>query len=337
MRLLDCNEAALLYWKATKYTPEQVQTFLEEFDTTRLAARITFRAGEGPLISISKKSWETQSGHYSTITNFFGSIAKHPIGSQLSGSIVIWLDDGIYGYESHHFMRIPTFSFSRSIYDNHTLLIPDPAFIETAGYAETLKQQSEFESHLPFQDRLKTIFWRGAASGIGFSPTGWKQTHRGFLTLKATALNQPTILDAAFTKVEGWSKETIASIEDAQVVSSPIPFFDFLKYRYLVDADGITCAWISYYRKLASQSVTLKMMGENTQWYYHLLKPWKHYVPMRADAEDVELIYEWLIHHPHECRQIIENANSVIASIRYEQEVEGTALLIKELLSYNQS
>lgn len=337
MRLLDCNEVALSYWKATKYSPEQVQSFLQEFDTTRLVARITFKTGEEPLIAISEKSWEIQSGHYITITNFFKNVAKHPIGSQLSGSIVVWLDDGIYSYESHRFMKVPTFSFSRSIYDNHTLLIPDPAFIETSGYAATLKLQAEFESFFPFLERYKTIFWRGAASGIGFSPTGWRQTHRGFLTLKAKELNQPTILDAAFTKVEGWSKEIITSIEEAQVVSSPIPFFDFLKYRYLVDADGITCAWISFYRKLASQSVTIKMMSENTQWYYHLLKPWKHYVPMRADAGDAELIYEWLIHHPNECQKIIENANSVIASIRYEQEVEGTALLIKELFSYNQS
>jgi spore maturation protein CgeB len=78
------------------------------------------------------------------------------------------------------------------------------------------------------------------------------------------------------------------------------------------------------------------MMSEYMQWYYHLIKPWEHYVPMRADAEDVELIYEWLINHPDECQRIVKNANQVISTLNYEQEVDGTATLISEILKYAQ-
>jgi hypothetical protein len=330
----DINAAALKYWHLTRYTEEDIMNFCSRFDKKRLVALVRFSPGKPLHLSISTKCWEIQQGHYGTICKFFNEVATHPIGAQLDGPVIVWLDDGVHSYEYHSLKDAPILGFGRSIHDSYSFLIPDPAFMRSNGHEEDLAEQKVFEPHIPFSDRKETLFWRGAASGLGFDPEGWKISQRGCLTLTTKRIANKESFDALFTKVEGWPEDTCDSIKSEDITGPPIDFLDFLKYRYLIDADGICCAWISLYRKLASHSVTVKMQSENIQWYYNRLKPWIHYVPMRGDARDIEDVYKWLVSHPRECEQISKNANQLINSISYAQEIENTALLIKEILSF---
>jgi Glycosyl transferase family 90 len=333
----DINKSALEYWRITGYSEEDIRNFCKRLDTVRLLALITFSQGAVPKITISKKTWDLQQGHYGALCALINDIAETKLGKELNGSIIIWPDDGMHTYENHHFRDVPILAFGRSIYDTHTFLIPDPAYIDHIGYEKLLTEQRKFEESLPSNGRIETLFWRGAASGLNFDATGWRSSQRGFLTLKSKQLNNSRILDAKFTKVEGWPEDVIASIKKENITTSYTDFNDFLKYRYLIDADGICCAWISLYRKLASKSLTVKMQSENVQWYYNKLEPWKHYVPLRSDAEDVEDIYKWLISHPAECEKIVKNANDLISSIKYNQEIENIANLIKQIFSFRKN
>lgn len=326
------NDDALQYWRATGYSNRDLDQFCAFMDDKRLVGKVTFQAGSNVTFTISRKAWELQLGHFQAIQKFFGDVARHPLAKDLSGSLVLWLGDGMYSYESYTLREVPLLSCGRSIFDCHSFLIPDPAFMDSRGYVKTLNDQQEFEKTLPFDERKPTLFWRGAASGLGFTETGWREAPRGKLTLKAKELAQPEVLDAKFTKVEGWSPETIKLIHSEGVVSDYVDFFDFLKFKYLVDVDGICCAWISLFRKLASQSVAVKIQSEYQQWYYDRLKPWVHYVPLRSDLQDVTSVYEWLVMHPNECKRITKNANQLIASIRYDDEVEKMAVLAKQIL-----
>lgn len=326
------NDDALQYWRATGYSSRDLDQFCAFMDDKRLVAKITFRPGNDAVLIISRKTWELQVGHFQSIQNFFYDVARHPLAKDLSGSFVLWLGDGMYSYESYTLRQIPLLSCGRSLFDCHSFLIPDPAFMGSRGHVNSLGEQQEFEKNLPFDTRKPTLFWRGAASGLGFTETGWRETPRGKLTLKAREMANAEILDAKFTKVEGWSPETIHSIHSEQIVGPYVDFSDFLKFKYLIDVDGICCAWISLYLKLASQSVTVKVQSEYQQWYYDRLKPWVHYVPLRSDLNDLTNIYEWLVMHPEECKRMIKNANALIASIRYEDEVINMVLLAKQIL-----
>jgi hypothetical protein len=39
--------------------------------------------------------------------------------------------------------------------------------------------------------------------------------------------------------------------------------------------------------------------------FYHFLKPYEHYIPVRYDLIDLEEKFEWMEKNPEECKRII--------------------------------
>jgi hypothetical protein len=115
-------------------------------------------------------------------------------------------------------------------------------------------------------------------------------------------------------------------------------------FRYLVWAPG-NCASVRLALQLASDSLVLKIESSGEQeWYFPLLKPFVHFVPIEANETfvGVEEGIRWAEAHPREARQIVLNANAFAEkflsargrycyaaqllsefSSRYEKEGEG--------------
>jgi hypothetical protein len=328
------NDNSIRYWRQTGYKGKDLLELCRRHDESRLVAMIEFQNGEVTRYVISSRCDRIRQGHFPSVLKFFSEVVAHPILAGVNGILVIWLEDGLYEFEYNLAQTVPLFVFGRSIYDSCSLLIPDPAYTESFGYQEELNRQEKFEDSLPFSSRINTIFWRGAASGVNFHDIpGWRNSSRGKIVLGSKALGKPDIFDGRFTKVEGWSKLVTDDILSEDIVSPPIHFYDFLRYRYLVDADGISCAWISLFKKLASRSVVVKMESTTQQWYYDRLKPWQHYVPLNVNMTDVEHLWHWLDERPDECERIVSRAHELIQSLKYEREVEQTARLVREIVA----
>ena len=65
------------------------------------------------------------------------------------------------------------------------------------------------------------------------------------------------------------------------------PIEDHMKYKYLISIDGNTAAWQRPNWILESGSVLLMPETEMDEWYLSDLKPWVHYVPIKADLSDL--------------------------------------------------
>jgi len=82
--------------------------------------------------------------------------------------------------------------------------------------------------------------------------------------------------------------------------------------RYLVWAPG-NCASVRLALQLASDAIVLKIdsSGER-EWYYPLLKPFVHYIPIEANETfvGVEQGIAWGEAHPREARGIVLAANA---------------------------
>ena len=97
---------------------------------------------------------------------------------------------------------------------------------------------------------------------------------------------------------------------------SPPPLPPFISkttpLRYLVWAPG-NCASVRLALQLASDSLVLKIdsSGE-TEWYYPLLRPFEHYVPIEANETfvGVEEGIAWAEARPAEARAIVLAANA---------------------------
>ncbi|KAA6425685.1 MAG: lipopolysaccharide-modifying enzyme [Trebouxia sp. A1-2] len=56
-------------------------------------------------------------------------------------------------------------------------------------------------------------------------------------------------------------------------------------YKYIIDADG-HCAALRLRQLLASGSVVLWVESNQIEWFYPLLVPFVHYIPVRFDAHE---------------------------------------------------
>jgi hypothetical protein len=60
-----------------------------------------------------------------------------------------------------------------------------------------------------------------------------------------------------------------------------------LKYKYLFAADGWGASWRRVPLILSSNSLMIKPYSDNIQWFYDLIKPNVHYLPLKDDLSDL--------------------------------------------------
>jgi hypothetical protein len=152
------------------------------------------------------------------------------------------------------------------------------------------------------------------------------------MVLAAKKLKRPAVLDAKITKLDHLCERTKKEVLAAKVVGNEVPFLDFLRYRYIVDADGQCCAWKSLFLKMASGSTVLKIHSPFYQWYHHRIIPWKHFIPVRDDFADILDIYDWLKDHDEQAQDIAQSAQKLIESVTLESALNEMALFCHQLL-----
>lgn len=92
------------------------------------------------------------------------------------------------------------------------------------------------------------------------------------------------------------------------------------KYKYIINADG-HCAALRMRQLLASDSAVLWVETNQIEWFYPLLQPFVHYIPVRyleyeADdpLHDVITKIEWAERNPRKVQAIVRNANKFATS-----------------------
>jgi Glycosyl transferase family 90 len=331
MEIPRINHAQFEYWKRTKVRQEDLNEVCMAVDNTWMAARINFLDPD-IKVTLTKRTWERQQGHYPTVMEFFQKVAQHPSMQGKRGTILVWLEDGLWDTLVHYSQKAPIFAFGRHIRDTHTMLIPDPAYIESQGYIEDFEEIDALERDLPWEHKIPSAFWRGAASGLGFESPDWVKAPRGRLVLQAKQINDNKKIDAKLTRLKHLEVTQQEAIKALGVVDEPVAFKEFLKYRYQIDADGYCAAWKSIMLKLASQSVLLKLQSDYEQWHYWDLVPWKHYIPLKQDVSDFENIFDWLQNHDSEAKIINQQGREFVRTMDFDQALNDVANLCSEIL-----
>ena len=75
------------------------------------------------------------------------------------------------------------------------------------------------------------------------------------------------------------------------------------QYKYQINIDGTVAAYRLPYL-LAGDSVVLKQDSSYYEHFYNELRPWEHYVPIRADLGDLLEKIEWARDHDEEVTMI---------------------------------
>ena len=331
--LLVCNEPPSRYWMHSGYKDEAVHRVCAELNHEWMFAMVTLHGGGKLSFSVSQKTWERHEGHYPVVMQLFNAVAKDPRLADMQGSFIVWLEDGMWDWCQHYSRRAPILSFGRNVRDTTTFLIPDPAFTGALGYALERKQAERFAASIGWNNRRPTVFWRGAATGIGIEGPDWLDTARAKLVLEAKKIGDRSIVDAKLTRIQHLPPHAIQTLLTEGVVDDEVPFETFFNFKYVVDADGYHCAWKSLFLKLMMGSVVLKMDSPFEQWYHCNLMPWRHYIPVSHDLKELKDVHAWLLAHDSEAQTIAQEGQEFISKVNLESSLDGTVMIIENILS----
>lgn len=188
--------------------------------------------------------------------------------------------------------------------------------------------------------------WRGAPSGaawVAHKPldepraASWDlQRVRVCMLSKA----RPDLLDAAITSPNyslaspgGRRAIEVAHLQSYRHMSDD----DMALHAVQVSVDGFGTT-SGLYKKLLSPSVVLKVASPGVvyqgndsadviEWWYDRLSPWKHFVPVRADVDDLLDRIEWSLANAP--RAMVHSANRVAKKLTYAQALATAAAALE--------
>lgn len=207
--------------------------------------------------------------------------------------------------------------FSQSIPENFAdLLIPTNDEWRMASnkfFAEGCSDDYKLESREKWNYNWKTkkakCIFRGGATGCG---TRLNNNMR----LKAAdiSVDYPDILDVGIVdwkqRMRKIKNEPIQMIDTGKLrfkLANKINNIEKSNYKYILYIDG----YVSAYRlasELSMNSCVLIVDSPYKMWFSNLLVPYKHYIPIKADLEDLISQIQWCIKNDKKCETIAKNA-----------------------------
>uniref|UniRef100_A0A674NAD9 Protein O-glucosyltransferase 2 n=1 Tax=Takifugu rubripes TaxID=31033 RepID=A0A674NAD9_TAKRU len=298
----DCPQPSGPVWEAHMRCPDsfpQIDRDLSAFpnvDPDRIAQEIPQRFGQRQSLCHytvkDNKVYVTTFGEHVGFRIFTDSIL-------LSLTRKVWLPDveffvnlGDWPLEKRKLTdKIhPIFSWCGS---NNTQDIVMPTYDLTESVLETMGRVSldmtsvQANTGPPWAEKNATAFWRG------------RDSRQERLELVKLSRAHPDMIDAAFTNFFFFKHDE--SLYGPLV--KHVSFFDFFKYKYQINIDGTVAAYRLPYL-LAGDSVVLKQDSGYYEHFYNELRPWEHYIPVRADLGDLLDKIRWARSHDEEVKKI---------------------------------
>ena len=232
---------------------------------------------------------------------------------------------GLYLFQFDDFARQDIRSAAlgrRTGYAPMVELILDPYFFYGKAFAE-LRALAERGALPAWEDRADVLFWRGRGSHNGTTATG-AQGHGLFDVPRislARRLRTNPHADAALIgpwMQEESDEEAIAIFQREGIYRPAVPMAEHARYKYQLDIDGVGNAW-SLIERFLCGSCVLKVASPFEMWFYNSIAPWKHFVPVAADAGDIDEKIDWCLTHADEARAIAQAGQAFALSLTLDR------------------
>ena len=197
-------------------------------------------------------------------------------------------------------------------------------------FPDTYHRTFDMSSDLEWKDKKSIAVFRGSSTGSGTTI----ETNPRLKIAYMSYMDTTGVLDAGITEWNARPRKLkgdkyLTTIEPGNFPFStvkPLSPSEQASYKYIVHVPGHVVAY-RLSLELSSGSCLLVVGCKYTLWYWKLLKPYVHYVPVKEDLSDLLEKIHWCIEHDAECQQIALNA----------QEFSRTFLGKKGILDYLQN
>ncbi len=206
-------------------------------------------------------------------------------------------------------------------------LIPDPDFFTTRGYAQARDHFAR--APVAWRDRSPAVFWRG--SSLGRKEHTALEMPRARLCQVARDASAAEF-DVGLSEVVDVSATEAAQLRSAGLVKDRVSWKRLAQFRYHIDIDGNANSFAGLFRKLLSGGVVFKVASPDcyAQWYYHRLKPWENFVPVRSDLGDLLEAIARCREQDKLAQQIAQNGRALALALRFETEFAGAVATVRE-------
>ena len=173
--------------------------------------------------------------------------------------------------------------------DKKRSLIPDLYSLNAANKINKKLPAISFDKFAKiWLTRQNKMFWRGSTTGNSY------ENLKELSSLKRIKIcknyREKKDIDIKISRIiqNGINQKKIKKyLIEEKIFAKPVSENKFKKYKYYPDIPGNSLAWGTITKYLAG-SLIFKAEYEKKLYYYKLLKPWKHYIPVNNDFSDLE-------------------------------------------------
>ncbi len=220
------------------------------------------------------------------------------------------------------------FTFSSNRPD--TIPLPDPHFFMKRGFHE-LDALAEQDKTSWF-DRSDDIVWRGSATGTGqmYFDDLFADNPLIRQRIRLAYLTRGSDVDFKFSP-NRFFQHFEFRMQQQGVTGESLPEESWVTRKYAIDIDGNVNTWSNFLVRLKLGCCVLKVDSEMRyrQWYYDHIKPWEHYVPVKADLSDFFERVEWARANPNEAFAIAQNGQEFARQMTFAKGREDAVALIE--------
>ena len=203
-------------------------------------------------------------------------------------------------------------------------LIPDFYCLGSQGYANLRK---DFEKLPKWSERIPMSIWRGSITGGGMLT---KEKIKTLLRYKlcAEALENVGKLDAKFnevvqTKSDIDKKDILNMLLKNDMIARRMEPKNMALHQWILNIDGNVNSWGLLW-KLLSGSCVIHAESRRQQWFYDRLIPWKNYIPLNSNLDNLIEVIDWCRKNKVECEEVAfqgrRKALEIVRDMKIDQE-----------------
>lgn len=220
---------------------------------------------------------------------------------------------------------------SFSSFDPSMTLVPDAYFYRDRGYQEI--REFSAARDIAWADRDNTLVWRGRLSGTGLFTLDRGKRDNPLVRQRLRMAMHAHGSDIDFRFVSSLTLLEEHKLREGGFMAERIPTRQWIEKKFAIDIDGFSTTWDNLFHRFLMGNCVLKVDSQMgfRQWYYHHLKPYEHYVPVRSDLADLHDKVAWLHAHDSQARDIAAAGQALARSLTWESEMQGAGARLRAL------
>ena len=198
---------------------------------------------------------------------------------------------------------------------------PCPTRISSLAEAFRWAREHAEANDVPWAERSDDIVCAARARDRDVRPR-----HRGRRAGRATQRLALCLLARDIPDVDigltGYTRRTLKEdlLREYGLIRPKIEEQSWIGRKFAIDLDGQTNTWSNLIVRMHFGCCILKVASRHgfRQWYYDRLRPWEHYVPVKADLSDFREQIDWVRANDAEAARIAANARELARTLTFE-------------------